>query len=262
MQKVISFAALTFGAVLAQEGEEQEPQPQCCILYTDKDYQGEWFEFCRKKNFLGQSVETSAYSFIDNSDEHFMNANLESFKCGSEVKVDFCYGAPVEDYQTDELTGKSTKQVWKCDTIAFQAESNERKSSGIEQENLPNSIILYEGSGEVPTITCNGPVEYFQLPSCVKSEEGGASVVQATGLPQSRLPPEVDGERPNFPIKSVLLQNGYAITLFNDERFLGEQINLKNKFREKVSTDPEDNNTNCICFDLKLGESDFHPLSS
>jgi len=29
-----------------------------------------------------------------------------------------------------------------------------------------------------------------------------------------------------------------------------------------VATDPEDNNTNCICFDLKLGESDFLPLSS
>jgi len=29
-----------------------------------------------------------------------------------------------------------------------------------------------------------------------------------------------------------------------------------------VSTDPEDKSTNCICFDLKLGESDFLPLSS
>jgi len=37
----------------------------------------------------------------------------------------------------------------------------------------------------------------------------------------------------DFPIKSVLLQDGHAVSLFNEERFGGERINLKNKFREK-----------------------------
>ena len=77
---------------------------------------------------------------------------------------------------------------------------------------------------------------------------------QDTTDPQSRLT--------DFQIRSVLLSDGYGISLWSETRFLGEQINLKNKFAAKINTDPLDKSTNCICFDLKLNESDFIPQSS
>jgi len=95
-----------------------------------------------------------------------MNENMESFKCGSEVKIDFCHG-PYNRKQTTDANGK-WKRYNECEEVAFQAFANEQKASGIPEKNLPNSIILYVG--ESPTLTCNGPVEYFALADCVSDK--------------------------------------------------------------------------------------------
>ena len=108
----------------------QEPQSHCCILWTDENYSGDFFEFCRKKNFMQQFVATSAYSFVDSDDTHFMNANMESFKCGSEVRIDFCYGAYNRKQRTNE-NGKF-EQYNECEVIAFQASANDQVASGID----------------------------------------------------------------------------------------------------------------------------------
>ena len=79
-----------------------EPSENCCILYTEENYSGISKEYCRKSNFLGQIAPTSAYSFVDNDDSNVMDANFESYKCGSRVEVDFCYSVPQDDWVRDE----------------------------------------------------------------------------------------------------------------------------------------------------------------
>ena len=79
---------------------------------------------------MRQFVETSAYSFVDLDETHFMNANMESFKCGSEVKIDFCYG-PYNKKQRHDENG-NWEQYNECEEIAFQAFATDQVASGID----------------------------------------------------------------------------------------------------------------------------------
>ena len=99
MMKVISFAALlTLGAALAIQ---QEPQPHCCILWTDENYTGRSVEVCRSKNLMRQLADATAYGFSGSGAYSEMDANMESFKCGSQVSIDFCHGDAKHSWELD-----------------------------------------------------------------------------------------------------------------------------------------------------------------
>ena len=59
-------------------------------------------------------LDTSAYSFLNHDDNMIteMNANVESFMCGSEVGADFCYEAPIRTLEYEDDTGNHTKHRW------------------------------------------------------------------------------------------------------------------------------------------------------
>ena len=69
------------------------------------------------------------------------------------------------------------------------------------------------------------------------SESQGGDEPADSFLPDTMEDIAILSQATGFTVKSVVLQDGHAVSLFSDARFSGEQINLKNKFPVNQSED-------------------------
>ena len=54
---------ITLAALFVTGSIAADPNPYCCLLYTEENYQGEEHEACLPMNWWGDALDSTAFSF-------------------------------------------------------------------------------------------------------------------------------------------------------------------------------------------------------
>ena len=101
MQKLLATTALIATSALAVR--ISNPDVNCCEVFSEANFEGVSETFCADEGFFG-TLEYTGFSFVgDDSIDgaetfEFIHDKMESYRCGSGVRVEFCDGAFSKDW--------------------------------------------------------------------------------------------------------------------------------------------------------------------
>ena len=101
MQKLLATTALIATNALAVR--ISNPGEYCCEVFSEANFEGVSETFCSDMTFFG-TAEYTGFSFVGDDSEdgaetfEFIHDKMESYRCGSGVRVEFCDGAFSRDW--------------------------------------------------------------------------------------------------------------------------------------------------------------------